>query len=334
MKKLLFPILAIVGCLQFLNAQTADVSQYIMYFPFDNNLTDASNAGVTLNPKTAATIDTYEAGQFGQAALFNDKPYITANSTFEAGESFSMLMWVKFNSVTGEPMMGTPKIIHQEDDGPTATNLAGRPLQIATAAVVVNTSFGEAARNSLETPELDTWVHIAFVMDKMAGTSTLYIDGIENASGNVGNSITVDNKTNNGQLNIGVQKSSAGHTDATMGLLDAYLDDFVITTEALDVATINNIIANGAAAGGALSVDEFSQSTINLKLYKTDTNTLKVDSNISFDNYQIMDTLGKTMNSGSIENQSITLNSISKGLYFVRLSSQTNGLSITRKIIL
>ncbi|WP_339623464.1 LamG-like jellyroll fold domain-containing protein [uncultured Winogradskyella sp.] len=328
MKKLLIPIFTIVLGLQFTNAQTADVSQYVMYFPFDNNLTDASATGVVLNPKTASVVDTYEAGQFGQAALFNEKPYLTTNSIFESGESYTMLMWVKFNTLVFAGA-GTPKIIHQEDAGPTSTFLAGRPFQIATAANTVNTSFGETATNSSATPPVNTWVHLALVMDKTAETVTLYVNGVEDASNTIGNPIKVDNKTNNAQLSIGVQKNSD-----TAGLLDAYLDDFVITTEVLDATTINNVMTNGAANGGVLNVDEFTQANTNLKLYKTDINTLHVDSNVSFSNYQIIDTMGKTVRSGNLESESINVSSITNGLYFVKLTSTTENLIITKKVIL
>lgn len=327
MKKLLLPLFTIAFGLQLTNAQIADVSQYVMYFPFDNTLTDASSTGVVLNPKTAAVIDTYSAGQFGQAALFNDKPYITANSVFEAGESFSILMWVKFNALTSSGT-GTPKLMHQEDDGPTSTNLAGRPLQIATAAVTVNTSFGEIASNSASTPAVNTWVHIALVMDKTAETIKLYIDGVEDSSNTIGNPIKVDNKTNNAELSIGVQKNSS-----TVGLLDAYIDDFVITTEVLDATTINNIITNGASAGGLLSVDEFTVSNADVTLYKSDANTLKINATIDFDAYKIVNALGQDVKSGTIENQSITVDTLSKGLYFIELSSSKESVAVTKKIV-
>lgn len=246
MKTPLLWIFCFLSGLSFVNAQVADVNQYLMYFPFDNNLTDSSTQSVTLNPKIPGTVvDTYATGQFGQAALFNDKPYITANSTFDAGASFSMMMWVNFNSLSSA--MGTPKLIHQEDQGPVTTFLAGRPLQVATAAVTFNTSFGERAINSPASPVVGTWTHIAVVMDKTAGTSKMYVDGVEVMTMNntVGPGIT-DNKTNTAQLSIGVQKASS-----TIGLLNALVDDFLITTEVLDAATINNIITNGAASGGA-----------------------------------------------------------------------------------
>ena len=328
MKKLFIPIFTIVLGLQFTNAQTADVSQYVMYFPFDNTLTDASATGVVLNAKTADVVDTYEAGQFGQAALFNEKPYLTANSVFESGESYTMLMWIKFNTLTFAGT-GSPKIIHQEDAGPTSTFLAGRPFQIATAANTVNTSFGEIVTNSTATPPVGTWVHLALVMNKTAETVTLYVNGVEDASNTIGNPIKVDNKTNNAQLSIGVQKNST-----TAGLLDAYLDDFVITTEVLDATTINNVMNNGAANGGFLSVDEFTQVNTSLKLYKTDTNTLHVDSNVNFNTYQIIDTMGKTIKSGNLESESINVNSITNGLYFIRLTSPTKNLTITKKVVL
>lgn len=327
MKKLLIPIFTIVLGLQFTNAQTADVSKYVMYFPFDNTLTDASATGVVLNAKTAAVVDTYEAGKFGQAALFNEKPYLTAKSVFESGESYTILMWIKFNSLSADS--GSPKIIHQEDAGPTSDFLAGRPFQIATAANTVNTSFGEATTNSSKTPPVNTWVHLALVMDKDAETIKLYVNGVEDASNTIGNPIKVSNKTNNAQLSIGVQKSST-----TVGLLDAYLDDFVITTEVLDATTINNVMTNGAANGGVLSIDEFTQANTNLKLYKTDINTLHVDSNVNFNTYQIIDTMGKTIKSGNLESEAINVSSVTNGLYFIRLTSATENLTITKKVVL
>ena len=244
--KILFTLSAIVFSAALSVAQTADVSQYLMYFPFEDNLTDASGKNVTLNPKVpASTVDTYQTGQFGKAALFNDKPYITANSTFDAGASFSMMMWVNFNSLSSAA--GSPKLIHQEDQGPTSTFLAGRPLQIATSNVTFNTSFGERVINSPSSPVVGTWTHIAVVMDKAAGTSVMYVDGVlvMTMDNSVGPNIVAD-KTNNAQLSIGVQKASN-----TTGLLDGLVDDFVITSEVLDQATIANIIANGAAFGGA-----------------------------------------------------------------------------------
>lgn len=326
MKKLLIPILTIVLGFQFTNSQTADVNKYVMYFPFDDNLTDASAKGVVLNPKTASVVDTYVDGRFGKAALFNEKPYLTANSIFEASESFTMLMWVKFNKLNSS--VGSPKIIHQEDAGPVTTHLGGRPFQIA-GSNLINSSFGEAATNSTAAPSVNTWVHLALVMDKTNETVKLYVNGVLNDSKTVGGAINNTDKTNNAQLSIGVQKNST-----TTGLLDAYLDDFVITTEVLDASTINNVMTNGAANGGVLNVDEFTQANTNLKLYKTDINTLHVDSNVSFSNYQIIDTMGKTVRSGNLESESINVSSISSGLYFVRLTSAIENLTVTKKVVL
>ncbi len=329
MKKLLYSLSFFALIATPTVAQTADVNQYIMYFPFDNDLNDASSQNVVLNPKIpTSVVDTYAPGQFGDAALFNDKPYITSNSIFNAGDSFSILMWVNFNSLTSSGP-GTPKLMHQEDEGPTSTFLAGRPLQIATAAVTVNTSFGEAVSNSSSTPPLNTWVHIALVMDKTAQTVKLYIDGVEDTSNTIGNPIKVDNKTNSAQISVGVQKNST-----TAGLLDAYIDDFVITTEVLDAATINNIITNGAAAGGLLSTDDAISDDVRLQLYRNDQNQLKVDSNISFDRYLIYNTLGQQLNSGALEQDSIEIDALSKGIYIVKLFSETTGHVLTRKVAL
>ena len=329
-KLLLFSFLFTIG-VNISKAQTADVSKYVMYFPFDDNLTDASSTGVALTPKTAAVVDTYVDGKFGKAALFNEKPYITQNSIFQSGASYTMMMWIKFNTITFAGT-GTPKIIHQEDDGPTTTNLAGRPLQIATAQNTINTSFGETASNSTNSPAVDTWVHIALVMDKTAGKVILYVDGVENSNKDVGAGI-LDDKLNSGQLNIGVQKSSATHTDASIGLLDAYIDDFVITTEVLDPTTINNVMTNGASSGGVLSADDFTSKTMDVKLFKSNENRLELKSSVNFDGFIIVNTLGQEIKSGRIENNTINVNSISKGLHFVKLYSSKENIEISKKIV-
>lgn len=329
MKKLLFSLLVIAISVQFMNAQTADINQYVMYFPFDNDLTDASGQNVTLNPKDAATVvSTYAPGQFGDAALFDDKPYITANSTFEAGASFSILMWVNFNSLSSAT--GSPKLLHQEDQGPTATFLGGRPLQIATAAATFNTSFGERVINSPSSPVVGTWTHIAVVMDKAAGTSKMYVDGVEVVvtDNSVGANIIAD-KTNNAQLSFGVQKNSS-----TVGLLDAYVDDFVITTEVLDATTISNIMANGAAAGGLLSNKDFANNAPYFEMYNSNENTVTIDSNVELDTYTIFNTLGQEVKTGALENKEINVNAISKGIYIVRVSSSDTGVTLSKKIVL
>tara|TARA_R110002051_G_scaffold160201_1_gene231716 strand:+ start:112370 stop:114700 length:2331 start_codon:yes stop_codon:yes gene_type:complete len=232
-------MIAFALALQFTNAQAIDGSKIKMHFPFDTDLVDASGQGVVLNPKTGATINTYRSGKIGDAALFDGKPYITSGSTFDAGASFTIALWVKFNSVNVPSGAGTPKIIHQEDAGPNTTNLAGRPLQLAGATRPVNTSFGETVMNSSTLPGEDEWTHIAVVMDKTAGTSKLYINGVLEVDGNVGGGITA-NKTNTGQLSFGVQKNNSVN-----GLLNGYMDDFLITTEVLSQNQIKSIMTLG-----------------------------------------------------------------------------------------
>ena len=233
--KLLFILTFALG-FQFANAQAIDATLIEMHFPFDGDLLDATGT-VTLNPKTAATVSTYQLGQIGSSAFFNETPYITSGSDFEAGESYSISLWIKFNTLVFSGT-GTPKIIHQEDQG--AGFLPGRPLQIATANNTVNTSFGEAAINSSASPSLDKWVHIAIVMDTVAENTKMYINGVEDASNTIGNNILANNKKNNAELSIGVQKNST-----TAGLLQAYLDDLLITREVLTENQIKSVMALG-----------------------------------------------------------------------------------------
>ncbi len=234
--------MALVFSFHLIDAQAIDGTKIKMHFPFDSDVSDDSSEGVTLNAKTANVVDTYVTGRIGDAALFNGKPYITTGSTFDAGASFTIALWIKFNSVNVPSGTGTPKIIHQEED-PDANTLAGRPFQLSGATRPINTSFGEAvAFNSTTSPSIDEWVHIALVMDKTAETIKMYINGIEDRSESVGNAIKVDNKTNNAELSFGVQKSSS-----TVGLLDGYMDDFLITTEVLTQNQIKSVMTLGVA---------------------------------------------------------------------------------------
>lgn len=245
MKKLL--LLFLFLGFQLISAQAIDSSKILMYFPFDGDLTDAKGT-VSLIPKTIAEVNTYDAGKFGQAAKFNNKPYITSGSTFDAGESFTIAMWVKFSSLSSST--GTPKLIHQENTTGTSV-LGGRPLQIA-AGNVINCGFGEAGTVNSSAQVANTWVHVAAVMNKTpiapatVGTIKLYINGEEVISKNVGAGI-VQNKTNSAELSIGVQKASQ-----TAGLLNAHIDDFLITKEVLTPAQIIAIKDNGVTAERSL----------------------------------------------------------------------------------
>ncbi|WP_299053682.1 LamG-like jellyroll fold domain-containing protein [uncultured Polaribacter sp.] len=242
MKKILLTFLIAFG-FHTMHAQSIDRSKILMHFPFDDDLTDATGV-VTLTPKTAALVDTYDTGKFGKAALFNSKPYITSGSLFDAGESFTIAMWVKFNSLTSTT--GSPKLIHQENTT-GASILGGRPLQIA-AGNVINCGFGEAAGVNSSAQAINTWVHVAAVMNKTStgGTIKLYINGVQVISKSVGAGI-VQNKSNNAELSIGVQKASQ-----TAGLLDGYMDDFLITKEVLTPDQIIAIRDNGVSAETAL----------------------------------------------------------------------------------
>ncbi|WP_418263635.1 LamG-like jellyroll fold domain-containing protein [Flavobacterium faecale] len=303
-------------------AQTANTANYQMYFSFDDNLTDTSGKAVVLNPKTAAVVDTYIAGKFGKAALFDDKPYITSNSTWESGNSYSILMWVKFNSLTSA--LGTPKIIHQEDIG--SGYLAGRPLQLATPSapqgIRVNTSFGEVVTNSSANPVVDTWIHVAIVMDKTAETVKMYINGVEDVSTTIGNNLKVSNFTNNAQLSIGVNKAST-----TTGLLNAYIDDFVITSEVLSATTINNIMLYGAATGGAQlgTSDIVAQSSV---VYPNPSNGIITVSGVEVTSLAIFNLLGvKIVSSNS---QTIDTSTLAKGNYLLMINTDKG--STTKKI--
>lgn len=322
MKKITF-LITTLSLLSFsaTQAQTANTANYKMFFAFDDNLTDGSANAVVLNPKTAAVVDTYVTGKFGKAALFNDKPYITSGSTWESGNSYSILMWVKFNSLTSSGT-GTPKLIHQEDNGPTTTNLAGRPLQLSGNPQKVNTSFGEVARNSTNSPSADVWIHIAVVMDKTNNASTLYINGVAESTGAVGNAIIVDNKTNNGQLSIGVQKGSND-----IGLLNAYIDDFVITTEVLSATTIGNIMVNGAATGGATlgTSDIVAQSSV---VYPNPSNGVVTVSGVEVTSLAIFNLLGAKV--ASSDSQTIDTSALAKGNYLLMINTDKG--SATKKI--
>lgn len=323
MKKITF-LITTLSLLSFsaTQAQTANTANYKMFFAFDDNLTDGSANAVVLNPKTAAVVDTYVTGKFGKAALFNDKPYITSGSTWDSGNSYSILMWVKFNSLVSAT--GTPKLIHQEDIG--AGFLAGRPLQLATPSapqgIRVNTSFGEVVTNSTANPVVDTWIHVAIVMDKTAETVKMYINGVEDVSTPIGNNLKVSNLTNNAQLSIGVNKAS----DVT-GLLNAYIDDFVITTEVLSAATINSIMVNGAAGGGTTlgTSDIVAQSSV---VYPNPSNGIVTVSGVEVTSLAIFNLLGAKV--ASSNNQTIDTSALAKGNYLLMINTDKG--STTKKI--
>ena len=233
-KKILF-MMAFTICFQFVNSQAIDSSKILMHFPFDSDLADDSTVGVALSAKTANTVSTFRDGKIGNSALFDSKPYITVGSTFDAGATHTIATWVKFNALTANS-----KIIHQEED-PDANTLNGRPLQLVSNGKI-NSSFGEVQTNSTLLPVADDWVHVALVTDVTAETVTMYINGEQEASATLGNLIKDNGRTNNAEISFGVNKASS-----VAGLLNGYLDDFMISSEALTANQIKAVMNLGVA---------------------------------------------------------------------------------------
>jgi len=237
-KKILFMMAFALG-IQFVSAQAIDGTKILMHFPFDGDLNNPSTAA-TMVSKTPAVltddIDTFTTGKFGQAAKFDNTPYRTTGSTFNAGEDFTMAMWVKFNALANGM-----KILHQDDSG-VANSLAGRPLQLSPDSKFV-TVLGEVNTTTSDPNIVGNWTHIAIVMSKTDGTVKFYINGIEDSSKPIANSISVDNKTNTAQFSVGVAKAST-----TANLLQAELDDLLITSEILTAAQVKSIMNFGVEA--------------------------------------------------------------------------------------
>ena len=237
-KKILFMMAFALG-IQFVSAQAIDGTKILMHFPFDGDLNNPSTAA-TMVSKTPAVltddIDTFTTGKFGQAAKFDNTPYRTTGSTFNAGKDFTMAMWVKFNALANGM-----KILHQDDSG-VANSLAGRPLQLSPDSKFV-TVLGEVNTTTSDPNIVGNWTHIAIVMSKTDGTVKFYINGIEDSSKPIANSISVDNKTNTAQFSVGVAKAST-----TANLLQAELDDLLITSEILTAAQVKSIMNFGVEA--------------------------------------------------------------------------------------
>ena len=144
-------------------------------------------------------------------------PEIT-KSTFEgSAAAFTVMTWVKFNSVTGEQW------ILRDTDNPSTNNM----LYLRMMNGKLQMLYYNNDMTGVQTLLANTWYHIAYV--KSGTTRTIYVNGVQDIT---------ETKANN-FLNS-ARQITIGRT------LNATLRDFQIHNRALTVAQINDSAADPA----------------------------------------------------------------------------------------
>jgi len=239
----------------YVNAQV-DTSKFCLYLPFNENYEDASTAHVGLDLSSNATHDVaYAEGKFGHAGVFDTTALVTSGLDFHSSGDFTIAAWVNMAELPSTLNGTGQRWIHQKDgpNDPGRIHLEVHPANdhFSTFTSGNRMNYTDENGNNVATQQ-DTWYHLAHVKDTAAGTRTLYINGEAVNSVDIGN-----NEVNKAEWVIAGPK---GEVQGTMIRGGSRLDEFLVTQEALDKATIQDIMNNGVSPVTEIAVSSASGS--------------------------------------------------------------------------
>jgi hypothetical protein len=181
----------------------------VAHYPFDGNAQDASGNGNdgTVN---GATLTEDRLGNVDSAYQLDGNDYIEVqdSSLLDLTATFTISLWINQSQAQASGYRLIDKVTPGVNDGygfDTYDNSTGKRMRFIGGAknVSANTAYS-----------LNEWHYLVVTFSN--GTSTFYLDGITDGSGNHGSSM----QTNNLPLRIGTSRSKYTNTLGFKGMMD------------------------------------------------------------------------------------------------------------------
>jgi hypothetical protein len=317
----------------------------IAYYPLNNDTKDYSgNNNDGINNGATLTTDrfgnTNKAYQFDGTSnyfQFSDGNLPTGNSN----RSFSM--WIKYQPTNSD----WASILSYG----TGTLKGEHNLLLINQNGILD--FDYFNLNSITTDSAvkqNEWYHVVYIFDNTIGTQ-IYINGKLQAL-NLGgialntNNINSINTTLNGSMYIG----RATQISSFPYYFKGAIDDIKIYNRALSQSEINSLFTENVCISNITVTDTLKISSIsginelpeNFGLVKVYPNPTKDVINIVASNpssnysIQIVNNLGTVVYTGSLSNAStkVNLNTLGKGMYYIKILDISNNVLDTRKLVL
>lgn len=215
----------------------ADVEQIAdsAYYKLDEGTgTTAADAGLNANNATMVNSPTWTPGVIGPAAVAFDgtnESVDAGNSVLDTSKSFTVTAWARAGSVTQTSVVASVQgasvsafKLQMQSNGTWAF---ARPATDSTSATIVGRSSTAAAT-------VDTWYHLAGVYDSVAGTISLYVNGVKQST-------SVSYTT--GWKGTGLFALGRGSVGSTMGYFAGAVDDVHAYPFVLEDAMITALAA-------------------------------------------------------------------------------------------
>jgi hypothetical protein len=189
---------------------------------FDGNLANSGSAGGTATGGPSS-YGTDKCGVAGRAADFNVDAVTTPSVTLTGQVTYAA--WIKTTFASG-----FGGLVAQPD--PTSAGLHQMTIINGNLASDTFLSGGQTFFQSPADVSDDQWHHVATVIDRVAGTATMYIDGVSVNS----SALTSGTQSYTGSLFVGRARDTAG---GYAGLIDN-VRVYDVALPAQEIATIYN----------------------------------------------------------------------------------------------
>ncbi|TMM30618.1 T9SS type A sorting domain-containing protein [Polaribacter aestuariivivens] len=248
MRKILL-LMVFTFSFHFVNAQTINDANILMYLDFEGDLVDAKGnftfAQQTTGSATTPISYSSTEGKFGQYGVFNNSSYESSgNTVYNTSNDVSIALWVRIDNsenlaasqITTIFDMNNGAAAGTADDGQPQLRFRSNSSSLANEFV---TSIPGSEIYSNTRVNKERWYHVAVVHDVTAKSWSYYINGVLDTQ----QTYTTSPRNAQEALVLGTQK--AGQTgQAILG----DMDDFLITSELLSAEQIKTIMDFGVEA--------------------------------------------------------------------------------------
>nr|WP_321408464.1 LamG-like jellyroll fold domain-containing protein [uncultured Carboxylicivirga sp.] len=304
--KILLVVMICLISLNVINAQLIDKDQINCYLKFDNNLDNSSSSNATFS-QTIGTSISYGTGKFGQAGYFSDVALVSSGINFNPYDGFTMIAWLNMDQLSS--VAGAQTWVHQKD---VAGQNPGR-IHMEVLAEDYLGSFTDGVRGDDVTPILaNTWYHFAVVKDASAGKRYIYVNGV------LVNEVNGGIESNTGEIVLGARKN-----ETDLMVKGGLMDEFLLTSQVLDITAINSIMNDGVEA--AMTSTLINKYPVSEKNYYNDGILhISFSQPVSQVKYSIYDISGKCFVDELINIESSTYEmplQLKKGIYILKVTS-------------
>lgn len=325
MNKKLIIAITILLCVNNIYGQIVEEGNIAKYYFNEANANDeiGSNNGVIFGatPSNDRFENEENAFLFNNAFIRIDHDEILYLGTSE----FSISAWFKtenndnygviFNKGEGSGSM--PRIFIRTMESPQNT---------------IQWRVGNGVNNVTETytdPSLfdNEWHHVVLVRN--TNSLSLYLDAslVNFTSANELSSI---NTNSNRPILIGVQDSILSSNTPFGNYFDGFLDDYRIYNRAINELEVDSLYNEGNPITNTIQLLESVEMTIIPNPFIDEINVKIASELMTKINYEIINSSGKTVKSGNLENSKINVTSLRSGIYYLRLFNQQRVIGIKK----